>query len=83
MTDARKLLQDALKLSEEERIAIADALMQSIDLKTRQRLEAARRSKVMERIQKVVDGEADAETFDAVRKVTRDTLVDIEFPRKP
>lgn len=78
---ARKVLKEALALTDEERLGIASALYESVDEETRNQIVAARRSEVLERLQKVAEGEADEETWKSVRKATRDTLIDISAPK--
>lgn len=73
-SSARKVLEEALALPEEDRRRVAEALLDSVPRETEQEVESAWRDEVARRIAEVERGEVVLETWSEVKQRIRQTL---------
>lgn len=73
-SSARKVLEEALALPEEDRRRVAEALLDSVPRETEQEVESAWRDEVVRRIAEVDRGEVVLETWSEVKQRIRETL---------
>jgi len=71
---AKKILEDALSLPEEDRRRLGEALLDSIPRESSEEVEGAWRDEVVRRIEEVRQGEAKPEAWSEVKKHIRDAL---------
>lgn len=73
-SSARKVLEEALALPEEDRRRVAEALLDSTPRESEQEIESAWRDEVMHRIEEVRRGEVVPESWSEVKQRIRRTL---------
>lgn len=73
-SSARKVLEEALALPEEDRRRVAEALLDSTPRESEQEIESAWRDEVMHRIEEVRRGEVALESWSEVKQRIRETL---------
>lgn len=73
-SSARKVLEEALALPEEDRRRVAEALLDSVPREPEQEVESAWRDEVVRRIAEVERGEVVLETWSEVKQRIRETL---------
>ena len=71
---AKKILEDALSLPEEDRRRLGEALLDSIPRESSEEVEGAWRDEVVRRIEEVRQGKAQPEAWSKVKKHIRDAL---------
>lgn len=71
---ARKVLEQALALSEEDRRRVAEALLDSVPEESEQEIELAWRDEVLRRIGEVERGEVEPEPWSEVKQRIRAAL---------
>ncbi|MCG8557517.1 MAG: addiction module protein [Proteobacteria bacterium] len=71
---AKKLLEDALALPEEDRCRLARALMESVSSESTEGVEEAWRATVLKRIDEVRRGDVKTEPWSEVKQHIRDAL---------
>jgi putative addiction module component (TIGR02574 family) len=71
---ARRILEEALALPEEDRRRVAEALLDSVPGESEQEIEMAWRDEVLRRIGEVQRGEVEPEPWSEVKKRLRDAL---------
>jgi putative addiction module component (TIGR02574 family) len=72
--EAKKILQDALTLPDEERLMVAEELFHSVDEATHAEVDDALRSEILRRVQQVRNGEVELVSWDTVREQGREAL---------
>ncbi len=72
--EAKKIFEQALGLSEPERVALIDALADSIVGNEHAQVDEAWRVEVLRRVEEVSTGEVELESWDEVRRVGREAL---------
>ena len=75
--EAKKVFEQALALPEEERVALIDALADSIVGSEQAGIDEAWRSEILRRVEQVRNGEVVLESWEDVRQAGREAL-----PRK-
>lgn len=73
-SSARKVLEEALALPEEDRRRVAEVLIDSTPRESEQEIESAWRDEVMHRIEEVRRGEVALESWSEVKQRIRETL---------
>lgn len=71
---AKKILQDALALPHEERVEVAEEILDSLDEGARAEIDEAWRSEILRRVQQVRNGEVELTTWEMVREHGRAAL---------
>lgn len=71
---ARKLVQDALALSSEERVQVAEELLDSVDEGAHVEIDEAWRAEILRRVQQVRRGEVEPMSWESVRAHGRAAL---------
>ncbi len=70
----RKTFDDALALSEEERLELAEALFDSLSVEDQARIDQAWRTEILRRMKEVGNGEVELESWEEVRQAGREAL---------
>ena len=70
---ARKILQDALALPNDERLALAEELLDSVDA-VHEELDEAWRAELLDRVRQVRSGEVELVSWEAARERGREAL---------
>lgn len=73
-SSARRVLEEALALPEEDRRRVAEALLDSVPGESDQEIESAWRDEVLRRIGEVQRGEVEPEPWSEVKQRLRDAL---------
>ena len=73
-SEAKKILEDAMTLSEEDRRRLAEALLDSVPRDSEEEIAAAWRGEVLNRIDEVRRGEAATESYSEVKGHLKDAL---------
>lgn len=73
-SEAKKILEDAMTLSEEDRRRLGEALLDSVPRDSDEEIAAAWRSEVLNRIDEVRHGEAVTESYSEVKAHLKDAL---------
>ena len=73
-SEAKKILEDAMTLSEEDRRRLAEALLDSVPRDSDEEIAAAWRGEVLNRIDEVRRGEAVTESYAEVKGHLKDAL---------
>jgi len=73
-SEAKKILEDAMTLSEEDRRRLAEALLDSVPRDSDEEIAAAWRGEVLNRIDEVRRGEAVTESYSEVKGHLKDAL---------
>ena len=73
-SEAKKILQGAMALSEEDRRRVGEALLDSVPRDTDEEIAAAWRSEVLNRVDEVRRGEAITESYSEVKTHLKDAL---------
>ncbi|MCA9684468.1 MAG: addiction module protein [Myxococcales bacterium] len=75
MTDAaRTILDQALSLTDDERLRLAEALFDSLPADAQEQIDRAWREEVQRRMNEVRRGEVELESWDEVRRAGREAL---------
>ena len=72
--EAKKILQDALTLPDQERLMVAEELFNSIDDATHAEADDALRVEILRRVQQVRNGEVELVPWETVREQGREAL---------
>jgi putative addiction module component (TIGR02574 family) len=70
---ARKILQDALALPNDERVELAEELLDSVDA-VHEELDEAWRAEILDRVRQVRSGEVELVSWEAARERGREAL---------
>ena len=73
-SEAKKILQDAMTLSEEDRRRLGEALLDSVPRDSDEEIAAAWRGEVLNRIDEVRRGEAVTESYSELKAHLKDAL---------
>jgi putative addiction module component (TIGR02574 family) len=71
---AKKILQDALALPDDERLMLAEELFDSIDDEAHEELDEAWRSEILHRVRQVRSGEVELVSWETARERGREAL---------
>ncbi len=72
--EAKRLLDDALSLPNQERLRLAEALFDSVSSEDQAEIDEAWRTEVLRRVEQVRAGEVELESWDTVRQAGREAL---------
>lgn len=75
VADAKRVLEAGLELADDERRQVAEALLESLDVSQQSELRDAWRDEIVRRVKQVRAGEVELETWEDVRRLGRDALV--------
>lgn len=71
---ARKIFDEALALPERERLALAEALLDSLSAEDQAEIDEAWRTEILRRMEQVRTGEVRLESSEEVRRAGREAL---------